>query len=99
MSAWLTRAAHTDRMERFEARADAQLDDQNIMLTLSGSSWLLNVNGPPPTGIGDWHKFRRQAPDAGRTSDSGHLQGARSGGVFGTTRCCSPLARISRAGT
>jgi hypothetical protein len=29
-------------MARFEARADAQLDDDNVMLTLSGSSWLLN---------------------------------------------------------
>jgi hypothetical protein len=31
------------RMERFDVRADAQLDDDNVMLTLSGDSWLLNV--------------------------------------------------------
>lgn len=34
-------------MERFDVRADAQLDDDNVMLTLSGSSWLLNVNASP----------------------------------------------------
>lgn len=34
-------------MERFEVRADAQLDDNNVMLTLSGASWLLNVNASP----------------------------------------------------
>lgn len=28
-------------------RADAQLDDDNVMLTLSGSSWILNVNASP----------------------------------------------------
>ena len=35
------------RMERFDVRADAQLDDDNVMLTLSGDSWLLNVNASP----------------------------------------------------
>ncbi|MET9313000.1 hypothetical protein ABZX12_14310 [Kribbella sp. NPDC003505] len=34
-------------MERFDVRADAQLDDDNVMLTLSGDSWLLNVNASP----------------------------------------------------
>ena len=34
-------------MERFDVRADPQLDDDNVMLTLSGASWLLNVNASP----------------------------------------------------
>ncbi|MGW9196681.1 hypothetical protein [Micromonospora chersina] len=34
-------------MERFDVRADAQFDDDNVMLTLSGPSWLLNVNASP----------------------------------------------------
>ena len=34
-------------MERFDVRADAHLDDDNVMLTLSGSSWILNVNASP----------------------------------------------------
>ncbi|GAA1630464.1 hypothetical protein [Actinoplanes couchii] len=34
-------------MELFTVRADAQLDDDNVMLTLSGSSWLLNVDASP----------------------------------------------------
>ncbi|GHJ12699.1 hypothetical protein TPA0908_06940 [Micromonospora sp. AKA38] len=34
-------------MERFDVRADAQLDDDNVILALSGPSWLLNVNASP----------------------------------------------------
>ncbi|MFB6724952.1 hypothetical protein ACFCV3_32545 [Kribbella sp. NPDC056345] len=34
-------------MERFDVRAQAQLDDGNVMLTLSGDSWLLNVDASP----------------------------------------------------
>lgn len=37
-------------MERFDVMADAQFDDDNVMLTLSGASWILNVNASP----GEW---------------------------------------------
>lgn len=47
-------------MERFEARADAQLDDDNVMLTLSGSSWLLNVDASPA----EWDEGLPRVPGA-----------------------------------
>ncbi|MEU7570485.1 hypothetical protein [Micromonospora sp. NPDC049240] len=34
-------------MEQFDVRVDAQLDDDNVMLALSGTSWLLNVHASP----------------------------------------------------
>lgn len=34
-------------MEQFDVRADAQRDDDNVMLTVSGESWLLNVHASP----------------------------------------------------
>ncbi|MEV6348810.1 hypothetical protein [Actinoplanes sp. NPDC051851] len=51
-------------MERFEVSADAQLDDDNVMLTLSGSSWLLNVNASPE----DW------ARDLARVASADHAR-------------------------
>jgi hypothetical protein len=53
-------AARILRMERFEVRADAQLDDDNVMLTLSGASWLLNVNASPS----EWTQGLPRVPDA-----------------------------------
>ncbi|MFF4811094.1 hypothetical protein ACFY03_23080 [Micromonospora chersina] len=43
-------------MERFDVRADAQLDDDNVMLTLSGASWLLNVNASPDEWARNLHR-------------------------------------------
>jgi hypothetical protein len=34
-------------MDGVEVNADAQLDDDNIMVTLTGSTWLLNVHASP----------------------------------------------------
>lgn len=34
-------------MERIEVSADAQLDDDNVMVTLTGTTWLLNVHASP----------------------------------------------------
>lgn len=34
-------------MDAVEVNADAQLDDDNVMVTLTGSSWLLNVHASP----------------------------------------------------
>ncbi len=44
-------AAMLSHMERFEVRVDAQLDDDNVLLTLSGSSWIL-ICGCKPGGMG-----------------------------------------------
>jgi hypothetical protein len=47
-------------MEQFDVRADAQFDDDNVMLTLSGPSWLLNVNASPA----EWEEGLPRVPGA-----------------------------------
>lgn len=55
-------------MDHVEVNADAQLDDNNVMVTLTGSSWLLNVHASPTEWArlpdvrrADW-KRRRTVP-------------------------------------
>ncbi len=47
-------------VEQFSVRADAQLDDDNVMVTLAGHSWLLNVDASPT----DWQQGLVAVPDA-----------------------------------
>jgi hypothetical protein len=34
-------------MDEVDVRADAQLDDDNVMVTLTAPSWMLNINASP----------------------------------------------------
>lgn len=62
-------------MENVEVNADAQLDDDNVMVTLTGESWLLNVHASPADWArladvrsADWN--RRQSIRLGTTNGS-----------------------------
>jgi hypothetical protein len=62
-------------VEAVQVNADAQLDDDNVMVTLTGSSWLVNVHASPSewTGLSnvrtaDWNQ--RQSVRLGNTNGS-----------------------------
>ena len=57
-------------MDHVEVNADAQLDDDNVMVTLTGSAWLLNVNASPS----DWTRL-----PAVRTVDGNQRRSVRLG--------------------
>jgi hypothetical protein len=47
-------------MEQIQIDADPQLDDDNVMLIISGGHWLLNVNASPR----EWQEGLAQVPRA-----------------------------------